>query len=419
MIIIDTLQEILFTLRKNKLRTLLTAFGVFWGIFMLILLLGAGKGMQNGIKQGFTSDAQNSVWIWARKTSIPYQGLSVGRNIHFTEADVLALKKEIPEILHIAAENPLGSVNRADILIKYKNRTESYGVFGVSDSYFEIKNGLEQLHGRNLNYLDDLEARKVAMIGSAVANNLFAGEHPIGQSIEINKTVFTVIGTFHDSGQNGRQSERIYIPLKLYQQTFGKGQHYLNTLTYQPKDNADAYKVEDNVIALLKKRHKVSPDDRSAIRAHNILRNVEQTNALFIAVNTFIWFVGLGTLTAGIVGISNIMMITVKERTMEIGVRKALGATPVNIVCALLFESVLITAIAGYFGLVFGVALLELINYLLISSNTNFNYFKRPEVDFTIAFTSVVILVVVGMLAGFAPAWRAAKISPVEAMHNS
>lgn len=418
MMIFDTLQEILFTLRKNKLRTLLTAFGVFWGIFMLILLLGAGKGMQNGIEQGFTSDAQNSVWIWARKTSVPYQGLSTGRNINFTENDVIALKKEIPELLYIAAENPLGSQNRADIIIKYKNRSESYGVFGVSESYFDIKNGLEQLNGRALNILDEMEARKVAMIGSAVAKNLFVNENPIGKAIEINNITFDVIGTFHDSGQNGRQSERIYIPMSLYQQTFGQGRHYLNTLTYQPKSDADAYKVEEQVIALLKKRHKVSPDDRSAIRAHNLLRGVEQVNALFLAINSFIWFVGLGTLTAGIVGISNIMMITVKERTMEIGVRKALGATPINIVSALLFESVLITAIAGYLGLVFGVGLLELINYLLASTNTNLDYFKRPEVDFTIAIVSIVILVVVGMLAGFAPAWRAARISPIEAMHN-
>ena len=414
----DTLQEIFFTLRKNKLRTLLTAFGVFWGIFMLVLLLGAGKGMQNGIEQGFTSDAQNSVWIWARKTSVPYKGLSTGRNINFTEADVIALKKEIPELLHIAAENPLGSANRADIVIKYKNRSESYGVFGVSESYFTIKNGLDQLNGRSLNNFDAIESRKVAMIGSAVANNLFANENPVGESIEINKIIFDVVGTFHDSGQNGRQSERIYIPMSLYQQTFGQGRHHLSTITYQPKADADAYKVEDKVIALLKKRHRVSPDDRSAIRSHNLLKNSEQINSLFVAINSFIWFVGLGTLTAGIVGIGNIMMITVKERTMEIGVRKALGATPTSIVSALLFESVLITATAGYLGLVFGVALLELINYILMSSNMSLDYFKRPEVDFGIAFTSIVILVVVGMLAGFAPAWRAARISPTEAMQN-
>jgi len=416
--IIDALQEILFGLSHNKLRTFLTGFGVFWGIFMLILLLGAGKGMQNGVEQMFTSDAQNSVWIFARKTSIPYAGLSTGREIRFTQADLDAIEREIPEILYLSAENPLGSFSQADILVKSKDRSENYGVFGVGGDYFKIKAKQELLEGRKLNGLDQDEVRKVATIGSVVAENLFPGEDPVGQTIEINKISFTVVGVFHDEGENGRQSERVYIPLSLYQQTYGRGENRLRILTYQPRSDADPYAVEEKVMALLKKRHKVAPDDRSAIRANNILRGVEKLNAMFIAINSFLWFVGIGTLAAGIVGISNIMMITVKERTMEIGVRKALGATPRRIVSALLFESVLITAVAGYLGLVVGVGLLEGINFLLSSANANMAYFKRPEVDFRIAVTSIVILVTVGMLAGFAPAWRAARISPVEAMQT-
>ena len=228
-----------------------------------------------------------------------------------------------------------------------------------------------------------------------------------------------MVGVFHDSGDNGRQSERVYIPMSLFQQTYGRGENWLRTLTYRPRPEADAYAVENRVIALLKKRHKVSPDDRSAIRSNNILRNVEKIHSLFAAINGFLWFVGIGTLTAGIVGISNIMLITVKERTREIGIRKALGATPFSIVSALIFESVLITATAGYLGLVLGVGLLEGINSILISANVNMGYFKRPEVNFQIALTSIIILVSVGMLAGFAPAWRAARISPVEAMRDA
>ncbi|MFT7559173.1 MAG: putative ABC transport system permease protein [Flavobacteriales bacterium] len=416
--LLDTLQEILYSLRQNKLRTFLTGFGVFWGIFMLILLLGAGKGMQNGIEQGFSSDATNSVWIWGSRTAVPYKGMATGRNIQFNQNDLDAIKNEIPGILYISAENPVVSTSQANNLVRSKNKAESYGVFGVADNYFKIKKFQEVNFGRKLNGLDEDGVRKVATIGSAVAKSLFPFQNPVGQAIEVNKISFKVVGVFHDSGQNGRQSERVYIPMSTYQQTFGRGNNTLNVLTYQPRDGVDPYKTEEQVVALLKKRHVVSPDDKSAIRANNILRQVENVNALFIAINSFIWFVGIGTLTAGIVGISNIMMITVKERTVEIGVRKALGATPLKIVFSLLFESVLVTAIAGYIGLVFAVGLLEVVNVGLSSAQANMAYFKQPEVDFDIAVLSIVILVSVGAFAGFAPAWRAARISPVEAMQS-
>lgn len=417
--ITDALQEIFYGLRKNKLRTFLTGFGVFWGIFMLILLLGAGKGLQNGVEQEFSSNAQDSVWIYARRTSVPYQGLPTGRSIRFKQADLEAIEREVPGVLYASAENPLRWSAGGNALIKSKTRSESYGVYGVAENYFRIKTKQEVTGGRRLNGLDEGEVRKVATIGSKVAGNLFPGEDPVGQSIEINKIPFTVVGVFHDEGDNGRQAERIYIPMSLYQQTYGRGENRLSILAYQPRPEADPYKVEDQVVALLKKRHKVSPDDRSAIRANNILRNVERMSALFAAITSFLWFVGIGTLTAGIVGISNIMLITVKERTVEIGIRKALGARPLGIVSALLFESVLVTATAGYFGLVLGVGLLEGINFLLESAGAQTAYFKRPEVDFGIALASIIILVTVGMLAGLAPAWRAARISPVEAMRDA
>jgi putative ABC transport system permease protein len=414
----DALQEILFGLRNNKLRTFLTGFGVFWGIFMLILLLGAGKGMQNGVEQEFSSNAQDSVWIYARRTSVPFAGLPTGRRIRFKQADLDAIEREIPEVLYISAENPLRWSGQGNT-VRSKTRSESYGVYGVADDYFKMKGQQDLLVGRKLNDLDQGEVRKVATIGSVVAENLYPGEDAVGQSIEINKIPFTVVGVFHDESDNGRQAERLYIPMSLYQQTYGRGEKRLRMLIYRPRPGSDPYEVEDKVVALLKKRHKISPDDRSAIRSNNIFEHVDRFNSLFAAINSFLWFVGIGTLTAGIVGISNIMLITVKERTVEIGIRKALGATPNSIVRALLFESVLVTATAGYFGLVLGVALLEGINALLISSGAQMSYFKRPEVDFRIALISIIILVSVGMLAGLAPAWRAARISPVEAMQDA
>lgn len=414
--IVDALQEITFSLGKNKLRTFLTGFGVFWGIFMLILLLGSGKGLRNGVEAGFSSDVKDSVWIFARKTSIPYMGMNANRDIRLTEQDMQAIEREVPGVLYISGENPLGSVNRSTILVRTKDRSDNFGVFGVADHYFKIKKYQELRKGRKLNSNDEEEVRKVATIGTKVRERLFPDSDPIGQNIEINGVSFTVIGVFFDDGDNGQMAERIYVPMSIYQKTYGQGQPYVRILTYQPKPNADPYEVERQVVALLKQRHKVHPDDRSAIRANNLLNAVQEVNAIFAAINAFIWFVGIGTLMAGIVGISNIMMITVKERTVEIGVRKALGATPIKIVSTLLFESVLVTGIAGYLGLVLGVGLLELVNFGLTSSGADLAFFKRPEVDFRVAITSILILVSVGVIAGFAPAWRAARISPVEAM---
>ena len=233
----------------------------------------------------------------------------------------------------------------------------------------------------------------------------------------INNIAFTVVGLFFDSEQNGRNSERIYVPQSIFQKAFGTGRQ-LNILTYQPKPGFDPYAVEKKVLSFLQERHIVSPDDRTAIRSFNLLTQSEEVNALFSGINAFIWFVGIGTLAAGIVGISNIMIITVKERTREIGVRKALGAKPINIVTTLLMESILVSAIAGYVGLVCGVGLLELVSYGLASAGVELDYFQRPEVNFQVAITSIVILVAVGALAGFAPAWKAAKISPVEALRR-
>ncbi|VUD52944.1 Macrolide export ATP-binding/permease protein MacB [Thalassocella blandensis] len=414
----DALQEILFSLKQNKLRTFLTGFGVFWGIFMLILLLGAGTGLRNGAEAEFTSDARDSVWLFSRRTSVPYMGLNANRDIRFTSHDLEAILRDIPGIKYASAENPVGSTSRADIVVRVKDRSANFGVFGVAENYFHIKKYQDVLHGRKLNAQDEQLQRKVAYIGKPVADQLFPNQNPIGKNIEINQITFKVVGEFFDKGRNGQMSERIYIPMSIFQKAWGQGQHYYRILTYQPESNVDPIAVEQQVVKLLKQRHRVAPQDRSAIQSHNMVQQVKEVNALFAAINSFIWFVGIGTLTAGIVGISNIMLITVKERTVEIGVRKALGARPINIISALLFESVLITAVAGYVGLVCGVGLLELVNYILKVIQVELPYFHRPEVDFQLAITAICILICVGVIAGFAPAWRAARISPVEAMRN-
>ncbi|WP_075187192.1 ABC transporter permease [Teredinibacter haidensis] len=415
---LDNLQEILFTLRKNKLRTFLTAFGVFWGILMLILLLGAGKGLERGISAGFGSDDRSSIWIRSGKTAIPYRGVPHGRQIEFDEDDIAALRREFDGLQFLSAENTAGERWRSTINVTHKEKSGAYRVLGVADEYFNIKRFLDYRAGRTLNLLDTGEIRKVAIIGTAVRDYLFGeGVDPVGETVTFHGIVLTVVGVFYDSGREGRMSERVYIPLSTFQKTFGRA-NKIGQITLTPKEGVDSYDLEDRVIEFLKQRHRVAPDDVRGIRAFNFARQTEDTTKVFSAITAFIWFVGLGTLMAGIVGISNIMIITVKDRTREIGVRKALGATPRSIVFMVLTESILVTAVAGYFGLVLGVGILEGVAVLVASAGGSIGFFGAPEIDIGVAFTSVVILVAAGTLAGLAPAIHAAKIHPIEAMRE-
>lgn len=406
------------TVRQNKLRTALTAFGVFWGIFMLILLLGAGKGLENGASNRFGSDDRTSIWINSQRTGLPYKGMPHGRQIEMTEDDIAAIKREFPQVQYISAENRAGEQWRRTINVTHKNKSGAFGVFGVADDYFRIKRYLDYRSGRTLNSLDSEEKRKIALIGTAVRDRLFApGESPVGQEITFHGIVLKVVGVFYDDGQNGQMSERVYIPLSTFQRVFGRS-NKVGQLTLTPKPGVEPFAFEEAVIDYLKQRHQVAPKDIKAFHSFNFAQHTQAMTNLFSAINLFVWFVGLGTLAAGIVGISNIMIITVKDRTREIGVRKALGATPSSIVSMILTESVLITAIAGYFGLAAGVGLLELVNHALQSAGGAIDYFDRPEVDFGTAFYALLILIASGALAGLAPAIHAAKILPIEAMRE-
>jgi putative ABC transport system permease protein len=407
----DGLQEILYTLRQNKLRTLLTAFGVFWGIFMLILLLGFGRGMHNGVMSDFGSDVLDFIMIWGGDTSIAYRGRGLARKIQLEQEDIEAIKTQIPGVRFISGESQTsgGTVTFGD---KHSNAS----IHGIPDEYFRIKEDVPFNFGRKPNPLDEDEIRKVAVIGTLVAERLFPpGVNPVGQEIRIGDVVVKVTGVFYDKGNNGRNSERVFIPISTHRKLYGKSDR-VDTIWLRPKPGVDSFELEKKVVDLLKRRHDVAPEDVRGIRSFNMAEPATRINALFIGINMFMWFVGLGTLTAGIVGISNIMIITVKERTREIGVRKALGATPFSIVSTLLLESVLVTTVAGYMGLVIGVGLLELVSFAIRSSGAQMPYFMNPEVDFGIAITALVLLIVVGILAGLAPAMRAAKITPIEAM---
>jgi len=408
---LDGLQEILYTLRMNKLRTALTAFGVFWGIFMLILLLGAGRGMQNGVYEDFGSDVLDFIVAYTGTTSVAYKGMGLGRQIQLTLEDIEAIKQQIPGVRFIAAES-----QRESISIVYGRKNASFAVLGVPDEYFDVKESIPFNLGRKINPLDEQELRKITVIGSVVAERLFGKDvDPVNKDVRVNGVMMKVVGVFYDKGNRGRDSERIYIPQPTFQKIFGESNR-IGSIWLRPEIGLDGFALEKSVIELLQRRHSVSPEDKRAVRSFNMAEPAKMVNGLFFGINALIWFVGLGTLMAGIVGVSNIMIITVKERTREIGIRKALGATPFSIVGTLLFESILVTGIAGYAGLVLGVGLIELISFGLNSAGAQLPFFKDPEINFQVAITAIVLLVVVGALAGLMPALRAAKIMPIEAM---
>jgi putative ABC transport system permease protein len=408
---LDGLQEILYTLRQNKLRTLLTAFGVFWGIFMLILLLGFGRGMQNGVMTDFGSDVLDFIIVWGSDTSVAYRGMGLARKIQLQQSDVEAIKTRVPGVRIISGE---GSTPNGTVTFEGKN--SSAGIHGIPDEYFKIKEDVPFHFGRKPNPLDVDEVRKVLVIGTTVAERLFPpGTDPVGKEVRVKDVVMKVTGVFHDKGNRGNNSERVFMPLSTYRKLYGSGER-VDMIWLRPEKGVDGFELEKKVLELVKRRHDVAPEDIRGIRSFNMAMPAQRVNGLFTGITAFIWFVGLGTLTAGIVGISNIMIITVKERTREIGIRKALGATPFAIVSTLLLESALVTSVAGYMGLVFGVGLLELIAFALRSSGAQLPYFLNPEVDFQVAITAILLLILVGILAGLMPAVRAAKITPIEAM---
>jgi putative ABC transport system permease protein len=408
---LDGLQEILFTLRQNKLRTALTAFGIFWGIFMLVLLLGAGRGMQNGVKDDFGSDVMDFIIVYTGTTSVAYHGMGLGRQIQLDENDVQAIAQQVDGIRLLATDNTQGSS-----MVTYADKNGSFDIHGIPDEYFKLKEDVPFNFGRKPNPLDADEVRKVAVIGTAVVERLFPKDvDPVGRDIRVKGMVVKVVGVFYDKFNRGQYSERVYFPQTTYRKVFGGGNR-IEMIWLRPVPGMDGFKLEQRVLELLKRRHDVSPDDKRGINSFNMAKPAATVANLFIGIDAFIWFVGLGTLMAGIVGVSNIMIITVKERTREIGIRKALGATPFKIVSSLLMESVLVTTLSGYVGLVLGVGLLELVSFGIRSAGAKLPYFSNPEINLSTALTALFLLIAAGVIAGFMPALRAARIMPIEAM---
>lgn len=404
---LDRWQEIFFTISKNKLRTFLTGFSVAWGIFMLIILLGSGNGIENSVQDKFSDDASNSIWIWPGETSIPHKGFKEGRIINFTNDDYEMLKNNQEEVREIT-----GRVGLWNQLINYGKEYGTYNIRGVHPDHQVLEN-TKMVKGRYINEIDNQEFRKVIVISEKVRKELLKKEEVIGDYIEIYKIKFQIVGLYMDD--NEWENNNIYIPIKTAQKIFNRGVN-LNQIMF----TTDQISLEESKMVVEKVKRKLAsikgfdPIDTQAIWINNNAEEFQKFSTLFANIKLFIWVIGIGTLLAGIVGVSNIMMIVVKERTKEIGIRKALGATPGSIIALVLQESLFITAVSGYIGLVLGVGLLE----LMASNIQGVEYFKNPEVDIKIAIYATFVLIFAGLLAGFFPARKAASIQPIVALRD-
>jgi len=418
----DKWSEIFFALKKNKLRTFFTAFGVFWGIFMLIVMLGSGKGLENGSKQGMGDMATNAMFVWTQQTTVPYKGFPRGRRYNFDNDDTKALLDNIPEIEHLAPRLQIGGRYGAGGSNNVV-RGERTGAFVIQGNYPAI-NLIDPVNidkGRFINELDVESKRKIIVIGTRVYDELFEkGEDPIGESIRIQGVYFTVVGVF-SSKKSDRQAEQensqIVMPFTTLQQTYNFG-NIVGWYSITAEKEYRASVVLEKVKELLKSRHSIAPSDNRAVGSFNLEEEYRKMTSLFTGIDGLIWIVGIGTLLAGVIGVSNIMLIVVKERTKEIGIQRAIGATPFQVKSQIVLEAVFLTTFAGYFGLAMGVGLLEIINTILIQSGASSNMFNNPSVDFTKAVSALAILIVSGALAGLIPAQRAVKLKPIDALRD-
>ncbi len=409
----DRWYEVLSTLARNPLRSFLTAVAVAWGIFMLVVLLGMGKGLRNGTEKSFSDDAANSVWIFGGSTSQPFAGLPVNRRIVFDNDGYEAVRRVRGVERLTGRFFARGAMFGNELQIRVGAKVSSFDVRSVHPDHLYLEKSI-MVAGRFLNDLDVAEKRKVTAIGAPVAEFLWGHTDVIGQGLAINGVQFQVVGLFTDEGDAG-ELRKLYIPISTAQLAFN-GADRVNVLMFTVGDKGvgETAKLVDDVKGLLAERERFAADDPQATRVRNNLEQYATFQEIFTIIEIFIMVMGACTLVAGIVGVSNIMMIAVKERTKEIGVRKALGATPWTIVSTILQESVFLTAVAGYVGLVAGVGLLELLAWVLPKSD----FFSDPSVDLTVGLGATAVLMVSGAVAGFVPARTAARVSPVVALRD-
>ncbi len=416
---IDKWQEILATIKKNKMRTFLTGFSVAWGIFMLMILLGAGNGLSNGVSQNFMEDAINGFWMWGGRTSMPYKGMKEGRNIRFTNEDYDIIKN-IDGVGYTSGRYYIGGN-----MFSYGSE---YGEYTAITCHPDLSfvNGITITDGRFVNQVDIDETRKSVVLGTSIKEGLFKDKNAIGEYVRINNVPFKVVGICKEGA--GSRNRNAYIPVTTGQKVFnGSNQLHNFAMTINAKNLKESHEIETKIKETLARKHKYDPKDDSAVGSYNQLENYLQTMKIFQGIKIFIWIIGIGTLIAGVVGVGNIMLIIVKERTKEIGIRKAIGASPSSVIGLILMESILITTVAGYIGLVLGTGLMEIINFFIekqyamataTNNGSGETFFRNPTVDIRIAISATVLLVIAGALAGYIPAKRAARIKPIVALRD-
>lgn len=412
----NTLQEIWAGLKHNKLRTILTGLSVSWGIFILIVLLGAGNGLKNGVTSNFSNRATNTVQMWAGESSMPYNGLKKGRTLEFSEKELTALDD------HQTISNETGII-RKNSTVSFRNEYGAYSVIGCNPSYEKIFNlKFEQGGGRFINKMDMQSNKKVAVIDNKIKEVLFKNKNPLGEYIKVGSLMFQVIGvnTKKDRWGDGN----VYIPFSTAQLIYNPNKKFRSVaMTVEGLETTEANeKFNENLKSTMAGSLRFDPKDTQALRLWNSQRNYIQTMQIFGGITIFVSIIGIFTLIAGIVGVSNIMLVSVKERTREFGIRKALGAPPAHILRSIIVESILLTAFFGYIGMMMGIGLTELVNQILLQSAAGnpegMTIFKDPTVSLSYVLISTTILIIAGVLAGYMPARRAVRIKPIEAMRE-
>ena len=410
----DRWTEVLVTIGRSKLRTALTTISVAWGIFVLVFLLGLGRGLSQGARHEFARDATNGVWISANKTSVAHQGYDVGRRITFDNRDYERAKKVIG-VEYLSGQFFIrgGQFGGGEMMTKRGGKANSFQINPVHAQAIRLTTH-QMVAGRFLSDADVAQKRKSAVIGQPVVDFLFKPtENPIGEWIEVASVPFQIVGVFSDEG-GAEQERQIYIPVSTAQLAFnGADRLGMLELTAGDSSPAEVKAIIDTIVGQLAEHHQFAPGDAQAVRVHNNVEQFQRFSMMFWMISVFVIVIGLGTLAAGVVGVSNIMMIAVKERTKEIGVRKALGATPNSIVFMIIQEAVFLTGFAGLLGLSAGVALLEVVAYANPTA-----FIRNPGIDLTTGIAATVFLVFAGALAGYFPARSAAKVNPIHALRD-
>ncbi|MHC0442158.1 ABC transporter permease [Flavobacterium sp. 2] len=416
----DNWDEILQALTANPFRTILTAFGVFWGIFILVILLAAGNGLENGIKKGFDGIATNTMFMWSQTTSKAYKGLPKTRRYDFRNSDVTALKAALPDLLYVSPRNQLGDFNGTNNVVR-GTKTSAFTIYG---DYPELikQQPMDIIKGRFVNQQDIEGRRKVCVIGKGVISELYGKEEEaIGTYIKINGINFMVVGVYKSKQQGGnaeQEQKNIFIPFTTFQQAFNYGDK-VGWMALTAKDETSITDLKPKILEIIKALHSINPADDRAVGNFDLYEQFNKVQSLFNILKIIAYFVGTLVLISGVIGISNIMLIVVKERTKEIGIRRALGATPAAIRGQILSESIFLTIISGMLGIAVATGIIAILNMILDSMPPDSNtMFASPSVDLGVVFVALLILVGSGLLAGFIPAQTAINVKPVDALRT-